>query len=251
MKNVFSLLIVLAISIFSLQAQDLQEILDSHFEVIGQEANNNITTMKATGKSVGQGMENEFTVYQMRPKSFRLEVNIQGTQMIQSFDGEKGWYVAPWTGSTDPIEMAGEQLRSFARQADFDGTLFNYEEKGYQTELIGIEEMEGTEVFKIKQTDKEGDIFYQFIDTENFILLKTTAILKMGESETKSETYYSNFNEQEGIVIPFNIDVKMNDQTVSQIKIEHIEFNLDIDKTIFTMPPKEEQTEEKPEEEKE
>lgn len=247
MKSVFSLLVVLAISISSLQAQDLQEILNSHFEVIGQEANNNITTMKATGKSVGQGMENEFTVYQIRPNSFRLEVNIQGTQMIQSFDGEKGWYVAPWTGSTDPIELTGVQLKSMERQADFDGTLYNYDEKGYQTELIGTEDMEGTEVFKIKQTDKEGDIFYQFIDTENFILLKTTAVLKMGESETQSDTYYSNFNEQEGMVIPFNIEVKMNDQTVSQINIEQVEFNVDIDKAIFTMPPKEKQ----PEEEKE
>jgi len=167
--------------------------------------------------------------------------------LCQSFDGEKGWYVAPWTGSTDPIELTGVQLKSMERQADFDGTLYNYDEKGYQTELIGTEDMEGTEVFKIKQTDKEGDIFYQFIDTENFILLKTTAVLKMGESETQSDTYYSNFNEQEGMVIPFNIEVKMNDQTVSQINIEQVEFNVDIDKAIFTMPPKEKQ----PEEEKE
>ncbi len=247
MKSVFTLLFVLTISIFSVQAQSLQEVLNSYFEVIGQEAYNNVTSMKATGKSVGQGMENEFTVYQQRPDNFRLEVNIQGTQMIQSFDGEKAWYVASWTGSTDPIEMSEVELKSFKRQADFDGTLYNYEEKGYQTELIGTEDMEGTEVFKIKQTDQEGDIFYQFIDTENFILLKTTAILKMGESETESETYYSNYNEQEGIVIPFNIEVKMNGQIVSQIKIEYVELNIDIDKAIFAMPAKEEQ----PEEEKE
>ena len=245
MKKTFYLLFVLTISLFNLQAQDLQEVLENYFEVIGQEANNNVSTMKATGKSVNQGMENEFTVYQMRPNSFRLEVDIQGTQMIQSFDGEQGWYVAPWTGSTDPIELTGVQLKSLERQSDFDGTLYNYEKKGFQTELIGTEDMEGTEVFKIKQTDKEGDIFYQYIDTENFILLKTTAILKMGESETESDTYYSNFNEQEGIVIPFNIEVKMNGQTVSQINIEQVEFNVEIDETIFAMPAKKEQPEEK------
>ena len=73
MQKTFYLLFVLTISLFNLQAQDLQEVLDNYFEVIGQEANNNISTMKATGKSVGQGMENEFTVYQMRPNSFSFK----------------------------------------------------------------------------------------------------------------------------------------------------------------------------------
>ena len=83
-------------------------------------------------------------------------------------------------------------------------------EKGFETELIGTEDMEGTEVFKIKQSSADGDIFYQYIDTENFVLLKTSAILKMGESETTSDSYFSNFNEHEGVVTPYNIEVKMN-----------------------------------------
>lgn len=244
MKKACSLLLVLTITIFSIQAQDLQEVLNSHFEAIGQADYNNVETMIATGKSVGQGMENEFTVFQLRPNNFHLQVDIQGAQMIQSYDGEKAWYVAPWTGSTDPIELTGVQLKAFERQADFDGSLVNYEEKGYETELIGTEDMEGTEVFKIKQSNTDGDIFYHYIDTENFVLLKTSAILKMGESETTSDTFFSNFNKHEGVVTPYNIEVKMNGQTASQIIIEKIEFNVDIDKTIFAMPPKAEQPQE-------
>lgn len=247
MKKASSLLLVFTITLFTIQAQDLQEVLNSHFEAIGQANYNNVKSMKATGKSVGQGMENEFTVFQMRPNNFHLLVDIQGAQMIQSFDGEKAWYVAPWTGSTDPIELTGVQLKAFKRQADFDGSLVNYEEKGFETELVGTEDMEGTEVFKIKQSTADGDIFYQYIDTENFVLLKTSAILKMGESETTSDTYFSNFNEHEGVVTPYNIEVKMNGQTASQIIIENIEFNVEIDETIFVMPPKAEQPQEQEE----
>jgi outer membrane lipoprotein-sorting protein len=240
MKIAFTFLFLLAISFTSIQSQELQDVLDAYFEVIGQDAYNGVTSIKATGKSVAQGMENDFTIYQIRPNKFRLEVEIQGSKMIQSFDGEKAWYVAPWTGSTDPIEMAGVQQKNFARQADFDGMLYNYAEKGYQTELIGSEDMEGTEVFKIKQTAQDGDIFYHFIDKENNILLKTTSILKMGDSEAQTETSYSNYNEIEGMVMPYNMEVKMNGQMVSQIKIENVEMNTEFDEAVFTMPAKEE-----------
>ncbi len=44
--------------------------------------------MIVKGKSIGQGMENDFTMWQKRPNSFRLEVDIQGAKMVQVFDGE-------------------------------------------------------------------------------------------------------------------------------------------------------------------
>ena len=66
--------------------------------------------MKSSGKTIAQGMELDFEIYTQRPEKFRLEVDIQGAKMIQAFDGEKGWFVAPWTGSLDPIEISGYSL---------------------------------------------------------------------------------------------------------------------------------------------
>jgi hypothetical protein len=165
--------------------------------------------------------------------------------MIQAFDGEKGWFVAPWTGSTDPIEISGVQLKSLKQQANMDGMLYNYKDKGYITELIGKEDMEGTEVYKIKQTDQEGDIYYYYMDAENFVLLKTSSKIKVGESDVESETLYSNYKEFEGMMIPYSFESKTNGQTISQINIEKIELNPEIDQTLFTMPAKQEAPEEK------
>ncbi len=251
MKNLLSLLFATFIVISGLQAQDLNEILDTYFETIGQENFVKHKTMIAKGKTIGQGMENDFTIWQKRPDSFRLEVNIQGTSMTQVFDGEKGWYTAPWTGSTDPIEITGFQLSSMEKQADFDGMLYNYKEKGYETELVGTEEMEGTEVFKIKQLDQEENEYFHYIDSDNFVLLKTTSKLKVDDSEIEIETLYSNYKEQEGIIIAFSMETRQNGQTVRQINMEEIIFDEEIDDSMFVMPEKQEIQEEGGEEEKE
>jgi outer membrane lipoprotein-sorting protein len=185
-------------------------------------------------------MELDFVMLTLRPEKFRLEVDIQGAKMIQAYDGEKGWFVAPWTGSLDPIEISGVQLKTVKLQADMDGMLYNYEKKELITELIGKEDMEGTEVYKIKQTDKEGDVYFHFIDAENYVLLKTTSKVKMGESEIESETLYSNYKEYEGLMMAHSFESKTNGQTMSQINIEAVELNPEIDAAIFTMPPKQE-----------
>lgn len=244
MKNLITVIIALTFSIFGLQAQDLQEVLDSYFETIGQENFVKHKTMTAKGKSIQQGMETDFTMYQKRPDKMRLEVDIQGTQMIQAYNGETAWMIMPWTGSLDPVELSGWQLEAFARQADFDGMLYNYEEKGYAAELIGTEDMEGTEVFKIKMTSDDGNVFYHFIDADNFVLLKTTSKMKMGDSEIESDMYFGNYKEKDGIVMPYSIENRSKGETQSEINMTEIVFDNDIDDSVFAMPEKQETKEE-------
>lgn len=240
MKKSISLIFIFSALCSFVMSQDLTEVLNSHFKAIGQDKLTSVNSMKTTGKTIAQGMELDFNIFTQRPEKFKLEVDIQGAKMIQAFDGEKGWFVAPWTGSLDPIEISGVQLKSIKQQANMDGMLYNYAEKGYTTELLGKEDMEGTEVFKIKQTDKDGDIYYYFIDAENFVLLKTSSKVKMGESEIESETFYSNYKEFEGMLMAYSFESKTNGQTMSQINIETVELNPEIDPAIFTMPPKQE-----------
>lgn len=245
MKKSIALFIVFIFFLSLVQSQDLKQVLDSHFKAIGQEKLNSVKSMKSTGKTITQGMELDFVMYSFRPEKFRLEVDIQGAKMIQAYDGEKGWFVAPWTGSLDPIEISGVQLKTVKLQADMDGMLYNYDKKELATELIGKEDMEGTEVYKIKQTDKDGDVYFHYIDAENYVLLKTSSKVKMGESEIESETFYSNYKELEGLMMAYSFESKTNGQTMSQINIENVELNPEIDPAIFTMPPKQEAPAEK------
>ncbi|MCD4698479.1 MAG: hypothetical protein K8S16_19810 [Bacteroidales bacterium] len=238
MKKLITLLFILMASVFGMQAQDLNEILDTYFETIGQEEAMKHNSTLSTGKSVMQGMELPFTIMFKRPDKMRLEIDIQGAKIIQAYNGETGWYVNPMAGTTDAIEMSGIQLQEMERQADFDGMLYNYKEKGYTTEYIGTDEMEGTEIHKIKQTDKDGNEFFHYMDADNFVLLKTAAKLKIGESVTEVETLYSNYKEQDGMVMAYSMETRQGGQSISQIIIEEVVFDVEFDDPIFDMPEK-------------
>jgi outer membrane lipoprotein-sorting protein len=237
MKKTIAILFALFTATTITHAQTLDEILNTMFETIGQDKLVEINSMQFKGKSAQMGMETPFNIIQQRPDKFRLEVEIQGAQMIQAYDGEKAWMTMPWTGSTEPQELSGIQLKSIEAQSDFDGILYHYADKGYTAKLIGTEEVEGTETFKIK-LEKEDDITYYFIDAENFVIIKLTNLVKVNESVIESETYFSNYKEVNGIIMPFGMEQRSNGQSQSLVTIEEIEFDVEVDESIFGMPEK-------------
>ena len=227
-------------AVFSLTAfaQDLtlDQILKNYYEVNGIEKMKDVKTITIKGKSVAMGQEFPFTMYKTRPSNFRLEVPIQGATMLQIFNGEKGWMVMPWTGTTEPKEMTKEQLKGFKKETDMEGPLYNYKAKGSTIELVGKEDMEGSEVYNLKLTDKDGDITNYFIDAENFVILKAKAKTTMRGQEVESETYFSDYQEQDGFVIAHSIEIKNNGQTGQSMIITDIKYNEPVDDKLFQKP---------------
>lgn len=235
MKKLISALFALCM-VFSLQAQNLEEILENHFDVVGQEKLANINTIKMVGNVVQGGMELPFTMYMSRPLKIKMEISIQGQQMIQAFDGESGWYISPMAGTLEPQDMGPDMVKDMKEQADFDGDLYNYEEKGSSLEFVGTEEAEGTEVYKLKLTKKNGDVSNYFIDTETYIILKTTAKRLIQEVEIESETILGNYQMIDGMAFPFSISTGMNGQVGAEIVITEVIFEVEMGDDFFAKP---------------
>lgn len=237
MKKIIMLMLgVIVASFTSVFSQDLDGVLKQFYEVNGADKVAKLKSVTAKGKIMQYGMEMDFTTITQRPHKLYLEVPIQGQLMKQGYNGEVGWMIAPWTGSLDPIEMTGIQLKSLERQSDMDGMLVNYKDKGYTTTYEGEDDMEGTPVYVIKQVDPDGDIFMHYIDKDNLVMLKTKATLVNQGSTIEAETYYSNYKPVEGIIMPFNIESKVGGQTQSQIIISEYTFNDKADDSIFEKP---------------
>ncbi len=237
MKKLFALFFAATIiSSINLAAQDLNEVLENHFEVIGLENVLDTETMVMKGKATQQGMEFPMTLFQKRPGKVRMEAEIQGTKLIQAFDGENGWAIMPWTGSMEPQDMGEEQVKSMKQMADMEGDLYNWEEKGYIVELVGEEEMEGTPVYKIKLEKEDGDVFHYYLDADNYVVLKTDAKVMVQGAEVESSSYFSNFKPVEGMIVPFSIENRVNDQVQLQITIDEYQINTDIEDTMFSKP---------------
>lgn len=237
MKKIISLLFAAILaSISSLYGQDLDEVLRQYYEVNGAEKVAGLQTMTTKGKILQGGMEMEFTSIIKRPGKLYIEVPLQGQVMRQGYDGEVAWMVAPWSGSLDPIELTDDQKSSMERQSDMDGTLYNYEEKGYTTTFEGEEDLEGSPVYLIKQVNEKGDIFLHHIDADNFVNLMTKAILKVQGSTIEVETYLSNYKPVKEIIMPFSIESKLDGQTQSHIIVEEYRLDEPVDDSIFEKP---------------
>ncbi|NOY38569.1 MAG: outer membrane lipoprotein-sorting protein [Chlorobi bacterium] len=236
MKKLTLLLTIVSLAFVSGQAQTLDEVLAKHFEASGQKNLSAAKTIRISGKVVQMGMELPMVMKIKRPKKFRMEAEMQGQKMITAFDGENGWMIAPWI-SPDPQDLAGEQLKQAKEQADIDGDLYHYAEKGHTAKLLGKEDMEGTEVYKIQLNKKNGDTQYYYIDADSYILLKVTTKTQRQGNELEVENIFGNYKMINGVAMPMSIETKVMGQS-SQIVFDSVQFNIDLPDSLFTKPEK-------------
>ncbi len=238
-------------------AQDLtlDEILTKHFETMGTEKLSKLKSVEIDGKVISRGMEMPFIQKIKQNGKIRMEVTVQGNTMIQAFDGKNAWMVAPWTGTDEPQDMDADQTEQMKQQSDITGKLWKWKDKVQSLKLADKEDMEGTEVYKLKMTDKpkknkndtieakKGDVSYIYIDADNFVVLKIVSKKNIRGTEMEFENYESNYKDVDGILFPFSLETKMKGQTVNQISIDTVKFNVNMDDAIFVRPDKKEKGE--------
>jgi outer membrane lipoprotein-sorting protein len=236
MKKLIILLFLSLIFINSSFAQTVDEILTEYFAMQGQEkllATNSITTK---GKIIQGQFEIPFTSIQKRPMNLRSEAEFQGMKIISAFNGTIGWSINPMMGSSDPQPMTEEQIDRMKMEADYDGIFYNYAGKGYTVEFTGKEPVADIDTYVLKLTRPNGDIITSYIDSENYVILKTKSKIKVQGVDTEAETLFSNYKYIDNILIPFATETKMNGQTVMQMVFDEISYNIDMPDSLFQMP---------------
>jgi outer membrane lipoprotein-sorting protein len=231
------LLALVAVSPLAVQAMDADELIAKNIEATGGlEKITSVQSVKFTGKFLAQGMEFPFTMIQKRPSKMRIEAEIMGSTMVQCYDSDNGWGINPMTGSTAPQPMSGMEEMSFKLQADMDGPLVDYAAKGYTVEYLGEDEVEGTAVYKLKLDTNNGIVMNIFFDKEYFLNIKSSNAIKVDENEFETQTYPSDYQEVEGMVQPFAIETRDGDTVLNQVMMEKVEYNIEVDDSIFVMP---------------
>ena len=123
-------------------------------------------------------------------------------------------------------------------QADMDGGLGNYKDRGYTVEYLGEEDVEGTACYKLRMDTKEDIVIDYYFDKEYFLVVKQGNTITMDENVIESDTYMSDYQEVGDLIIPFAIETRMGDVVANNIVFETVEQNIDVDETIFAMPEK-------------
>jgi len=240
-------LAVVAVLAAPAQAQDLtlDEVLNNYYEAIGGlDAWQSVESIKMTGKMMmgGMGIEAPFTVMSKRPNKARIEFVFQGMTGIQAYDGETAWQVMPFTGSTDPEEIPDDDAEDLWDQADVDGPLVGWEESGHTVELVGMEETEGTQAYKLKVTLNSGSVQYYFLDAEYFIPIRMEGVREQQGRTVEFETIVSDYKEVDGLMIAHSMEVRPKGAPAGQaVTMDLIELNVEMPDSLFVMPEKSEE----------
>ena len=222
------------------QAQTLDEIIKNNLEAKGGiEKINAFKTGKMTGKMMMQTFEMPYTMWFKKPNQVKMEMVFQGATMIMAYDGKIAWNISPFTGSTDAQEITGDQADQVKDSAEMmDEPFIDYEKKGYKIELMGKEDLEGTEVFKLRLTRKDGQVTDFFIDAENFIELKTSTTKKQKDgTEIKIDTILGDYKPVAGVMMPYSLSFNFNQMSMN-ITLDTVEPNVELAEDFFSMPPK-------------
>jgi len=213
-------------------------IVDSYFENTGgAEAWAALESSRAQATMAMGPMEFAGTVVAAVPNKQRIEVDVQGQQLIQAYDGETAWQINPFAGGTEPQPMSAEEAEQFTKQ-EFQSPFLNYADKGHTVEVVGTKEVEGTETFEVKLTKANGYVEMHYFDSEYFVPVMQSMEITSGPAKGQvAETYMSDYQEVDGLMMPHFIETKVGGQSVQKITITAMESNpADLDMSVFDMP---------------
>ena len=197
-----------------------------------------IKTLRRVGKFTGEdGFEAQVVQESSRPNRVREEFSLQGMTGINAYDGVNGWKIDPFGGKKDPESLSDEELRSIVEDSDFDEPLVDYKAKGNKVEYVGMDNVEGTDVYKLKVTLKSGDTRTYYMDTDSYVPIKYETKRIIRGTPQESETTLGDYKPVGGWYLPFSIETKQKGSSGAQkITFDKIEFNVPIDSTRYFRP---------------
>jgi hypothetical protein len=229
-------------------AQTVDEIVAKHIQARGgYEKIKAIQSVRMTRTVATPFTSVQVIVLKKRPNLIRFEQTPKGqtTSTARGINAEAAWDTAAGgkiVTRPDKVAIEGRET-----DADFDGLLVDWKEKGHTVVLEGTEEYAGSPAYKLKVTTKSGSVRNVFVDTKTFmeVGMTGTALLPQMDPKTKefrtqqSSFIYSDFRDVNGVKFPFSIDEERIGGPITQsfaTYTDKIEVNVPIEDSLFATP---------------
>lgn len=236
------LLFCLATSLFQLNvwSQTLADVLSRNIEARGgEEALKAVKTIRASGYLAAGSYHVEFVQENKRPDKVREENIVQGLTRIDAYDGKTGWRVNPFNGRREAQLLSADDVKGLAEDADIDGPLVDYNQKGHKAELLGHDSVEGTDCYKVRLTLNNGDMRTYYIDTDSNLEIKFESQRVVRGSLEENETYLGDYEKVDGLYYPFSFEIAPKGTSEADrvhYTVEKIEVNVPLSDDRFAMP---------------
>ena len=191
-----------------------------------------ITTIKQTGTTTINGRETKFTSFNKRPNLQRVETQVDGKRVIQSFDGETAWMQNPFMGIDRPVVLPAAQTEAIKEQSLFDGILPNLKSLGFTATAEGMDTQGDRTYLHLKIVSADKQVRHVYLDSKTYLEARITT----EQEKMKLEQELLDYRDVEGVKQPFHVRTLVNGAVQSEIKIQTIEFNVKMDDSLFRIP---------------
>jgi len=185
----------------AINGQSLEDIIAKYTVANKLDKIGNIQTIRISAKTSVMGMDMPMEMWMKNPNKLKTVTSFNGQDIIQVYDGEKGYMVNPMAGSLEPVEMTADQIKQADRNNMFNNYMARYLKEGKLT-LEGEENVNDKPAFKIK-TDLDGTgTATMFIDKSSYLVVKTIATVNQGGMDVTVESFPTDYTETSGILVP-------------------------------------------------
>ena len=137
----------------------------------------------------------------------RTDLTLQGLDVVQAYDGHGGaWKINPFQGRKDPERMSADEARSLADSSTIEGPLLASRHDGSKVTYLGREDFDGTEAYKLKVVQKDGDEFTYWLDPDTMLEIKVDETRKIRGAQQTSETELGDYEKVAGVYFPMSIE---------------------------------------------
>ena len=222
-----------------LHAQSVDEIIAKALAARGGvPAIRAIHTERLTGHiSFAQAPAGPFLVEIKRPGKMREEIGFGQKTLVQTTDGASGWKLMITDGTGDPVALTAGEVRNMGGGADIDGPLLDYAKKGNKVALIGKEKVGDKVAYKLKVTDKTGEVRYDYIDANSFLEIKWEGQVENAGEKNSFASYFSDYRKVHSVMFAFTITSGTSDHPDGQkIVFDKVEVNVPLEDSLFGKP---------------
>jgi outer membrane lipoprotein-sorting protein len=204
----------------------------------GRGTNAEIAAANAQTEATTQ-MQLPFTLDLKRPNKMRLEILVAGKTAVQVYDGQQGWKLRPFLNRTDSEPFTKEEAKTEAARDDLDGPLIGSAAKGAKVDLDGAELVDGQPAYRLKVTQKNGDVKHVWVDAKTFLDVKIDGFPRHMDGKMHNVyVYQRDFRKVEGgVMIPFVQETAVDGYSDKhKLTIEKAAVNPHLDDGLFAKP---------------
>jgi outer membrane lipoprotein-sorting protein len=238
-RTVLPIIAIAAVALLpaSVRAQGVDDVIANNIKARGGlEKIKAVRTVRTTSKLTVGSFRAAYVQENKRADRVREEAIIQGMAQVQAYDGKIGWQISPFSGRKDPERMSQDDTKTLLIDADIDGPLVDYQQKGHKAELAGHDSVEGTDCYKVKLTLKNGDIRYYFLDSDSFLELKIENQSNIRGTVQYTETYFGDYEKVNGIYYPCAVETgEKGSESRTKFAVDKVEVDVPLDDARFSM----------------